>query len=76
MTLNVCDNAFNKNGNVCDDDYVDDDDGGDGDYKNDDDSSIKMKTLLGSLDSHLGQRGKTFLSGDKVVMKKIIMIII
>ena len=26
-----------------------------------------MKVLLSSLDSHLGQKGKTFLSGDKVI---------
>ena len=36
---------------------------------------LQMKSLLGSLDSHLGQKGKTFLSGDKVFIIKIIKII-
>ena len=35
---------------------------------------FQMKSLLSSLDSHLGQKGKTFLSGDKVIMEILIKI--
>ena len=33
-----------------------------------------MKSLLSTLDSHLGQKGKTFLSGDKVMAIKLLLI--
>ena len=48
---------------------------GDDDDAGDNDDVFQMKALLSSLDSHLGQKGKTFLSGDKVIITiKIIMI--
>ena len=36
---------------------------------------FQMKSLLSTLDSHLGQKGKTFLSGDKVMAITIIILV-